>query len=151
MSDVIHLIDAITKGDLQQVISILDNNYNLVNQRDDSGATPLHYATVNGHQQIVRLLVERGAEINAPDSKFGATPTGWAIEYLRELNGHLAIELGDLAHAIKMKDVHWVARFLNRFPALRHAKDTKGIPFRQLARESGNQEIATLFGLEDGR
>ena len=149
MSELNNFIKLVSTGDLEQVKKMLDTNNGLVNQRDESGATPLHYATLNGQQQIVRLLVERGAEINAPDGKFGATPSGWAIEYLRELNGHLAIELIDLAHAIKMKDVHWVARFLNRFPALRYASDTNGVPFRQRARESGDPEIATLFGLEE--
>jgi hypothetical protein len=97
----------------------------------------------------VRLLIERGADINSTDSQFGATPTGWAIEYLREMGGNLAIELNDLAYAIQIEDVRWVARFLNRFPRLRHASDTKGTPFQKLARESGNREIARLFGLAD--
>lgn len=44
----------------------------------------------------VQELVRQGAEINATDVEFGATPTGWAIEYLRELGGVLAIELNDL-------------------------------------------------------
>ena len=34
---------------------------------------------------IVRLLVQQGADINARDTEFGATPAGWAIEYLREM------------------------------------------------------------------
>jgi len=57
---------------------------NLANLKDESGATPLHYAAIHGHRQIVRLLLERGADINATDSRFGANPAGWAIEYLRD-------------------------------------------------------------------
>ncbi len=97
----------------------------------------------------MRLLIERGAEINSTDNQFGATPTGWAIEYLREMGGHLAIELDDLAYAIQIEDVRWVTRFLDRFPSLRHGSDTKGTPFQTLARESGNLEIARVFGLAD--
>jgi hypothetical protein len=104
---------------------------------------------MNGHRQIVRLLLERGADINSTDSQFGATPAGWAIEYLREMGGHLAIELDDLAHAIRLGDTRWVSRFLKRFPALRDARDTEGIPFQKLARDSRNREITALFGLED--
>jgi hypothetical protein len=97
----------------------------------------------------VQLLLEQGADINSTDSKFGATPTGWAIEYLREMGGYLAIELDDLAYAIQFGDARWVARFLKRFPSLRQPSDTNGRPFQRLAQESRNREIAGLFGLED--
>ncbi len=48
--------------------------------------------------------------------------------------------------AIRRGDVEWVTRFLRRFPALRAACDTQGKPFKLLAQESGNQEIAELCG-----
>jgi PhnB protein len=149
MNELANLIEAIEQGDLGSVRAILDAKGEIVNQCDESGAAPLHYATLNGHRQIVRLLLERGAEINIADSQFGATPTGWAIEYLREMGGYLGIELNDLAYAIQLGDLRWVTRFLERFPALRLASDKNGRPFQQLARESGNREIAKLFGSED--
>ncbi len=149
MSDLANLIEAVKQGDLERVRAILDTNAQLANQRDESGATSLHYATLNGHRQVVRLLVERGSEINSTDSQFGATPAGWAIEYLREMGGYLTIELDDLTHAIQLGDAWWVARFLDRFPALRQASDRNGRPFKQLARESGNRKIAELFGSEN--
>jgi ankyrin repeat protein len=142
------LIDAAKQGDLQRVKGILDTHDGLANLRDDSGATPLHYAALNGHREIVHVLLQRGADINCTDSQFGATPAGWAIEYLREMGAHLAIELNDLAYAIRLGDTRWVDRFLRRFPALRHARDTQGTPFQKLARESGNREIASLFGVD---
>jgi ankyrin repeat protein len=141
-------MEAAKQGDLERVRGILEANGRLVGEKDTLGATALHYAALNGHRDIVRLLLERGADINCGDSQFGATPAGWAIEYLREMGAYLAIELDDLAYAIQIGDTHWVARFLKRFPALREASDTKGTPFRQLVRASGNREIAALFGLE---
>ena len=149
MSDLDNLIAAAKQGNLERVNAILGADNSLVNQKDESGATPVHYAALNGHSHIVRLLVQRGADVNRTDSQYGATPAGWAIEYFRELAGHLAIELDDLAHAIQLRDTRWVARFLKRFPSLRQASDTKGTPFQRLARESGDPEIARLFGLED--
>lgn len=150
MSDLNNLIAAAQQGDLERANAILEADGSLVNQKDESGATPLHYAAFNGHRDMVRLLVDRGADVNSTDGKFGATPAGWAIEYFRELGGHLAIELDDLAHAIQLRDARWVARFLKRFPSLRQATDTKGTPFQKLARESTDPEIARLFGLSDG-
>ena len=145
MSDLTALINAVQHGDIKEARTILDDNAGLVHQRDESGATALHYATFSGNREIVQLLLDKGAEINKTDNQFGATPTGWAIEYLRERGGYLAIELNDLAYAIECGDVLWVTRFLKRFPALRQGVDIKGKPFRQLAEESGNPEITALF------
>ena len=139
------LIEAAKAGDLANVKAVLDSHAGLINQRDQLGATALHYAAFGGHRSVVHELVRRGAEINARDTQFGATPTGWAIEYLREMGGFLAIELDDLAHAIKRGEVEWVRRFLRRFPALRGANDTQGNPFKLLAQQCGNQEIENLF------
>jgi ankyrin repeat protein len=149
MSDLKNMIEAVKQGDLERVQAILESDDRLANQRDESGATPLHYAALNGHRQIVQLLLERGADINGTDNQFRATPAGWAIEYLREKGAYLAIELDDLAYAIQLGDTRWVARFLKRFPSLRRASDTNGTPFQRLARESGNREIVGLFGLGD--
>jgi ankyrin repeat protein len=146
MSELENLIEAVKRGDRESVRTILESDDRLADQRDESGATPLHYAALNGHREIAQLLLERGADINSTDSQFGATPAGWAIEYLGEMGGYLAIELDDFAYAIQFGDIRWVKRFLKRFPALRQASDTNGTPFQGLARKSGNQEIAGLFG-----
>jgi len=148
MTEFQKLIEAAKRGDLADVRAIItaQGHAELVNQRDQLGATALHHAAFGGHRAVVQELVSQGADINATDSKFGATPTGWTIEYLREMCGFLAIELDDLAHAIRRGEVEWVARFLGRFPAFRGACDTRGKPFKLLAQESGNQEIANLFG-----
>lgn len=139
------LIEAVERADLAEVTSLLEGHPELVHERDQSGATALHYAAFGGHRPIVEQLVKRGADVNARDGRFGATPTGWAIEYLREMGGFLGIELNDFAHAIERGEAEWVRRFLHRFPALRTASDTEGRPFKVLAERSGNQEIAKLF------
>jgi hypothetical protein len=72
----------------------------------------------------------------------------WKRKYLREMGGYLALELDDLGYAIQSGDTRWVARFLKRFPSFREACDPEGTPFQQLARESGNREIAELFGVD---
>jgi hypothetical protein len=140
------LIEAVTRGDVEGVRTLLPNDAELVNKKDERGATALHHAALGGHRAIVQVLIEHGAEINATDDQFGATPTGWAIEYLRELGGFLAIELDDFAYAIRREDVEWVTRFLKRFPALREANDTQGRPLKQLAHQSRNPEISRMFG-----
>ncbi|MGP0017246.1 MAG: ankyrin repeat domain-containing protein [Candidatus Sulfotelmatobacter sp.] len=145
MGDFEKLIEAAKRGDEADVRAIVHSNTELINQRDEVGATALHHAAFGGHRGAVQALVEHGADINAADSKFGATPAGWAIEYLREMGGFLGIELDDFGYAIRRGDVDWVARFLKRFPALRAASDTEGQSFKLLAEQSGNREIAKLF------
>jgi hypothetical protein len=53
----------------------------------------------------MRLVLQsnerRGADLNCTDRQFGATPAGWATEYLRESGGYLAIDLDDLAYAVQ--------------------------------------------------
>lgn len=145
MTDLNELTDAAQRGDLEGVKSLLEKDHELARERDESGATALHYAALNGHRRIVELLVEGGADVNSRDRRFGATPAGWAIEYLRELGGYLGIELDDLAFAIQAGDATWVTRFLTRFPALRNGLDRNGTPFRQLANKCGNPQIAKMF------
>jgi hypothetical protein len=41
-------------------------------------STPLHQAAFAGHEDIVRLLVERGARLDIEDTIFHGTPLGWA-------------------------------------------------------------------------
>jgi ankyrin repeat protein len=139
------LIEAAKQGALEEVRSIISGHSEFINNMDDSGATAVHYAAFGGHRDVVEFLVQKGADINARDAKFGATPAGWAIEYMREIGGLLGIELSDFAFAIGRDDVEWTARFLKRFPALRQAVDEHGTPFRLLAQQSGNSAIAGLF------
>ena len=145
MSSFSDLIEAVELGDLERVRAILDQSGDLVHSRDSSGATALHHAAFHGHIEVAELLLDRCADVNATDRRFGATPAGWAIEYLRERGAFLGIELADFAYAIQQGDVRWVARFLTRFPTLRVARDASGKPFRQLAQESNNREIIALL------
>jgi ankyrin repeat protein len=149
MGDLQILIEAAQRGAAEEVRSCAVHHPELIRQRDETGATALHYAAFGGHRRVVEILLEHGAEMNATDARYGATPTGWAIEYLREAGGFLGIELADLAFAIERGDTVWVARFLQRFPRLRDASDTGGVPFKTLARQSGNPEIARLFEADD--
>jgi hypothetical protein len=128
MSEFEKLIEAAKRGAVEEVRDLVQGHAEIVNQRDELGATALHHAAFGGHRLVVQVLVEHGAEINAADSEFGATPAGWAIEYLREMGGFLGIELDDFAFAIRRGDVEWVKRFLNRFPGLRVACTREGTP-----------------------
>ncbi len=46
----------------------------------------LHLAAENGQEAVVRLLLEKGAELESKDKKNGRTPLLWAAR-----NGHEAV------------------------------------------------------------
>src|SRR5207244_1809201 len=60
------------------------------------GTTPMHNAAASGDLEMVRLLVELGADPNVRDPRFDATPLGWAehneqrevADYLARLGAH---------------------------------------------------------------
>lgn len=56
---------AIWAGDEAKVRELLDANADLVNTPDDTLNTPLHNAAAAKHAAIVKLLLERGADVNA--------------------------------------------------------------------------------------
>jgi len=145
MTPLQQLIQAAQNDDIDRLRSLLQQHPNLVSQKDESGATALHYAALNGHRRAAEFLIERGADINSRDSQFQGTPAGWAIEYLREKGALLGIEISDLAFAIDRGDSYWVSRFLTRFPALRTARDANGTSLEQLGRECANLDIRKMF------
>jgi hypothetical protein len=144
-NDVRALISAIERGDVEHATRLLDQQPELVGARDDRGATALHHAAFLGHRSIVNLLISRGADVNVRDLEHDATPTGWAIHYLRELGGLLAIEIEDTLYAIRNRDAAWVERLVTRHPALITATDVNGKPLAEHASESGIQSMAALF------
>lgn len=52
-----------------------------VTGRTEAGATALHYAAAAGELDVVRYLVERGADPAAVETGFGADPAGWAEHF----------------------------------------------------------------------
>jgi ankyrin repeat protein len=144
-SEIEAFFDAVKAGDTTRVRDLLASEPALVRATDDEGATALHHAAERGHGDVVRLLLEKGAAINARDDRFAATPTGWAIEYLRGLGGLLAIEIEDMLFAIREGDARWARRLLGRRRALLDATDAAGKPLSEHAAECGNEEIARLF------
>jgi ankyrin repeat protein len=48
--------------------------------KDKDSVTPLHRAAMGGHADAVRVLLQYGANVNATDGMFSATPLVWAVE-----------------------------------------------------------------------
>ena len=49
-----------------------------VDTKTKYGATALAYAVDKGHIEIVRFLIDKGADVNSTDTFYNATPLAWA-------------------------------------------------------------------------
>src|SRR5271154_2022583 len=67
------LVVAATSGDTATLATLLQQGVD-PNTADDNKLTALNWAAYNGHLDAVRALVQRGARIDAHDSKSGWTP-----------------------------------------------------------------------------
>jgi hypothetical protein len=45
----------------------------------DDGSTALHAAAFSGSADVTRLLVERGADVEARDREYNDTPVSWSV------------------------------------------------------------------------
>lgn len=91
-------------GLVDELTAMIDSDPNCVNAPGGDGCHPLHFAQ---HLEVARLLVQRGADLNARDEDHHSTPVQWRIKdaaevvrFLLDQGAHpdifLAAALGDL-------------------------------------------------------
>jgi len=70
------IIRAAKRGEGDAVRALLDQDASLIDARDRDESTPLHCACWKGHQDVVALLIERGADVKARNhnTHWGDTP-----------------------------------------------------------------------------
>jgi ankyrin repeat protein len=78
-------------GLLDIIEKLLKGEHGEINIRPDLddayGQTPLSLAAQNGHEEVVKLLLDTGkVDVDSKDTRFGLTPLMWA-----ERNGHEAV------------------------------------------------------------
>ena len=72
-------LDAVRKGDAAAVKAVLDQGVE-VDARFRYDRTALSFAADRGSVEIVKMLLERGADVNAKDTFYNATAMVWALE-----------------------------------------------------------------------
>ncbi len=85
--------EAAKLGDGQRVLKHLSAGIE-VNQRDETGATALHWAALAGHDHIVKRLIDAKADINTTESGTGMTPLHGAARWNRLTTARLLLENG---------------------------------------------------------
>ncbi len=71
--------DAVKSENIDQVKSFIDKGYNINEQEQKTGWTPLHSAVSFGHISIAELLLNNGANVNTT-SHSGFTPLHIAVD-----------------------------------------------------------------------
>ncbi len=81
------LIEAVEKGDIEQLKLLISEGADVNNVKDPNGLTLLHLAAKQGHADITALLINKRAVVNARDEHtYSKTPLHWAA-----LKGHAAV------------------------------------------------------------
>jgi hypothetical protein len=73
------LLEAVRKGDAVRVKALLAQGVD-VNAKSPYGATGLFFAADRGNVEIVKILLDHGANVNVKDTFYGATALSWATE-----------------------------------------------------------------------
>lgn len=73
------LIDALCAGDREKFARLVKEHPEAVKLKGKDGSTPLMYAAVYGDLDSMRMLIERGADVNAANQA-GATALMWAAD-----------------------------------------------------------------------
>ena len=60
---------AAAQGNVPQVRNLIRAGYPINEQDDQALATPLHYAAINGHGDVIRALLELGADQTIVDDE----------------------------------------------------------------------------------
>jgi ankyrin repeat protein len=129
MPDAKEIIRAAKKGDMAMVGRLLKADPSLLHARDKDGSTPLHCAAWNGQVDVVRLLLERGADasIENQNTHWGGTPLHAAAHGNRRAVAELLVARG--------ADVNF--RSLNGRTPLEETAIHKATAVAKLLRESG--------------
>ncbi len=76
------------RGDVETALHLLDAEPESIHSRNEIDNQPLHEACWAKHPPMVRLLIDRGADVNARGD-FGQTPLHFAVRD----GGHKAVEI----------------------------------------------------------
>lgn len=72
---------AAQEGDAKQLGQVIEKMGHLLDAKDANGWTPLHEGARGGHEDVVKLLVDHGANINERTKEGkGETPLYWSIK-----------------------------------------------------------------------
>jgi ankyrin repeat protein len=100
-------------GDLAKVRALVEGDPALVKARDENGRMPLHWAARGGHLDVLRYIVEKGADLNALDNN-GVAPLHTLAGSGQTEAARLLIEKGadiDIKNPVKQTPLNLAAEY----------------------------------------
>jgi ankyrin repeat protein len=143
------ICDAVTEGKIAVVKSLLDKKPDLVREEfyPAKGTRLIHLAVFNNRQQIVALLLDRGADIDA--KSIMGTPLQVAVRFGYEDLAELLLRKGarlDFFSAVGLGKVDQVQGMLRENPRLAQSRES---PYRMSplhwASFSGSAKVAKML------
>lgn len=152
--------DAAINGDLTTIRTLVADDPALVHAENEDDETPLFYAAYGGHTDVVKYLLDKGANPNAV-SATGETALHFAAyaghnEIVRMLVeseadvGAVNIEKNTPLHYAALNGTTETARLLVKYGAELNARNHYGYTPRDRAEVSGHEEMAAFFASQGG-
>jgi ankyrin repeat protein len=95
---------------------------------DSNNERPLHRAAISDALAVAKLLVDRGADVDAPESRYEATPLGWASHGdHRDMVAFLSRSSRDFQMLCFTGSVERLGELLAEHPNLARQVDEEGI------------------------
>ena len=63
------IFDALRKGDIRSVKALIEKSPQILEARDGSGMTPLHYAATGGSADLINYFVDKGAKLEIQNAQ----------------------------------------------------------------------------------
>lgn len=154
------LLKAASTGDATKVTSLLDAGADINYHSKDkqaTGRTALSEAAIQGHLEVIRLLLERGADLDWRDRAVGFTPLGWAanqghescVEALLEAGADPNLATPEFLHTPLMAAAQRghlpIVKLLVAAGANVNAATSDGRTALSIAQERKHDDIATLL------
>ncbi len=93
------LLEAAKQGDVSAVRAALAEGVS-PEVADREGRTPLHLAAEGGYTDVIRLLLDAGAEVDAEDREYGSRPLYYAVSGGHAVAAKLLLENGAAVDAV---------------------------------------------------
>jgi len=138
---------AMYRYDPEELGDLLAKQPELAQIRQVDGSTMLHEAAINGTVQVMKVLVQAGAALDAKNDK-GHTALDRAVIHNQIEAARFLIDSGavcDILTAVKCGAAQKVAQMIDSDPSLLQTRDPDGHSLLQAAMMLGHKEIVRML------
>ncbi|XP_053715593.1 transient receptor potential cation channel subfamily A member 1b [Synchiropus splendidus] len=91
----LNVIELAEKGDLALLESLVRRNTEVLSEKDECGASPLHHAAAGGHVTLIQFIISatESQQLNSCDDQ-GNVPLHWAVERNEAASCRALLDLG---------------------------------------------------------